>query len=110
MNFEPRTQNLKPLAMILEKAILDIKPGHETEFERDFKKASGIISSMKGYITHSLHKCIELENRYLLLVQWQTLEDHEIGFRKSSEYGQWKELLHHYYDPFPKVEHYQKVL
>lgn len=96
--------------MILEKATLNVKPGRESEFEKDFQIASNIISSMKGYITHELHKCIEKENRYLFLVQWQTLEDHEIGFRKSAEYQQWKELLHHYYDPFPIVEHYSKVL
>jgi hypothetical protein len=43
-------------------------------------------------------------------VQWATLTDHEIGFRQSAEYQQWKKLLHHFYDPFPTVEHYESVL
>jgi heme-degrading monooxygenase HmoA len=65
---------------------------------------------MPGYISHDLHKCIETDGRYLLLVKWQTLEDHTVGFRQSAEYQQWKNLLHHFYQPFPEVEHYQIVL
>ena len=92
--------------MVLEVAILNIKVGLSEEFERSFSKASLIISSMKGYISHQLKKCIEHENQFILLVQWKTLEDHEIGFRKSPEYQDWKVLLHHFYEPFPEVLHY----
>lgn len=93
--------------MILEVAILNIKEGLSKEFENNFSKAKSIISSMKGYITHELKKCIEHEDKYILLVQWKTLEDHEIGFRKSEKYQEWKTLLHHFYKPFPVVEHYK---
>lgn len=95
--------------MILEVAILNIKNGLEASFERDFKKASSLISSMGGYHSHQLQKCIESENKYILLVQWQKLEDHTIGFRTSDKYLQWKALLHHYYEPFPVVEHYEMI-
>jgi heme-degrading monooxygenase HmoA len=61
---------------------------------------------MPGYISHNLRRCIEKPSRYILLVSWEKLEDHTVGFRGSAEYGQWKSLLHHYYDPFPEVEHY----
>ena len=64
---------------------------------------------MKGYIRHSLSRCLETDIQYLLLVEWETLEDHTIGFRGSAEYAEWKALLHHYYDPFPVVEHYEPV-
>ena len=96
--------------MIQEVAILNIKPNLNNEFEAAFKQASTIITSMPGYISHRLQKCLEVENQYLLLVQWQTLADHTIGFRKSEQYQTWKELLHHFYDPFPTVEHYQTIL
>lgn len=96
--------------MILEQAILNIKPGQSDVFEETFKEAQKIISSKKGYIHHDVLKCIEEENKYLLLVEWETLEDHEIGFRKSAEYQDWKKLMHHFYDPFPVVEHYESVL
>ena len=95
--------------MILEVAILDVKNGMSDEFETAFKQAEKIISSMSGYISHELQKCIEVQNRYILLVRWETLEAHTIGFRKSAEYQQWKQLLHHFYDPFPVVEHYYSV-
>ena len=92
--------------MILEVAVLNIKKGLLKDFEASFKKAEGIISSKKGYVSHQLKKCIEQKDKYILLVNWETIEDHEIGFRKSDEYKEWKELLHHFYDPFPIVEHY----
>jgi len=64
---------------------------------------------MQGYRSHELRRCIETTARYLLLVYWDRLEDHTIGFRGSPEYQEWKRLLHHYYDPFPLVEHYSAV-
>jgi len=95
--------------MILEVAILDVKPGQESHFEKVFGEAQKIISSMDGYISHQLQKCIENNNRYILLVNWKTLEDHTEGFRGSEEYKEWKKLLHDFYDPFPVVEHYSSV-
>ncbi|VAX00939.1 hypothetical protein MNBD_GAMMA22-967 [hydrothermal vent metagenome] len=93
--------------MILEVAILDIKSGKEAEFETAFTAAQAIISAQDGYLSHQLQKCIEKTNRYILLVNWKTLADHTEGFRGSKGYLQWKELLHHFYQPFPEVEHYQ---
>lgn len=95
--------------MILETAVLHIKPEMMHSFEASFKKASQYIASIKGYINHELHRCIESENQYLLLVHWEMLEDHTIGFRQSDAYPEWSRLLHHYYEPFPVVEHYKKI-
>jgi heme-degrading monooxygenase HmoA len=105
-----KIRSLKGRNMILEVAILDVKPEVGKEFEISFREASVIISSMPGYISHELQKCIETSSRYILLVQWETLEDHTIGFRQSEKYQEWKNLLHHYYDPFPTVEHYQPII
>ena len=93
--------------MILEVATLDVRLG--AEFEKAFAQAQRIIASMKGYISHELRHCVEQEGRYLLLVKWETIEDHTEGFRGSKEYQQWRRLLHHFYDPFPTVEHYLPV-
>ena len=95
--------------MILEVAILNVIKGKEKQFERDFKKARQYISSIQGYIGHTLRKCIEQENKYILLVDWENLEDHTIGFRQSEQYLKWKKLLHHYYEPFPTVEHFKTI-
>ena len=95
--------------MILELAILDVRPGQEHEFEVAFEQAQAIIASMHGYVSHRLRRGIENPSRYALLVEWETLEDHSVGFRGSAEYQEWKALLHHFYDPFPTVEHFESV-
>jgi heme-degrading monooxygenase HmoA len=69
--------------MILEVAILNVIPGLEDEFEAAFKQASPIISTMQGYGSHQIRRCLEQHNRYILLVEWATLEDHTFGFRGS---------------------------
>jgi len=94
---------------VLEVAILNVKAGLSADFEKAFNEAQKIISSMEGYISHQLQKCIEVENKYILLVNWKTLEAHTKGFRGSAEYQDWKKLLHHFYDPFPTVEHFEMV-
>lgn len=96
--------------MILEVAILDVKPNLSSEFETAFKTASTIIATMPGYVSHELQCCMETSNRYILLVRWQRLEDHTLGFRQSSQYQEWRSLLHHFYEPFPVVEHYTAIL
>ncbi|GJM41258.1 MAG: antibiotic biosynthesis monooxygenase [Ardenticatenaceae bacterium] len=95
--------------MILEVAILNVKTGETAAFEAAFAQAQKFISGMTGYVNHELQKCIEQPNQYILLVHWETLEDHTIGFRQSVEYQAWKALLHHFYDPFPTVAHYESV-
>ncbi len=95
--------------MILEVATLDVIAGQEARFQDDFDRAQAIIASMNGYIGHQLQRCIETPTRYILLVKWEMLEDHTEGFRGSPRYQEWKNLLHHYYDPFPTVEHYEPV-
>jgi heme-degrading monooxygenase HmoA len=92
--------------MILEVAILDVIPGQESNFQRSFSEAQDILSSMSGYISHELKRCVENPSRFILLANWENLEDHTVGFRSSPQYQEWKTLLHHYYDPFPEVEHY----
>jgi heme-degrading monooxygenase HmoA len=95
--------------MILEVAILDVIAGRKQEFESAFAAASPILSGMPGYISHQLQHCVENPNRFILLVNWESLEAHTVGFRGSDKYQEWKKLLHHFYDPFPVVEHYEMV-
>lgn len=92
--------------MILETAILNVRAGQETAFEAAMLKASPLIAASPGFVGMTIRRCIETPNRYLLLVEWRTLEDHTTGFRQSARYQEWRALLHHFYDPFPTVEHY----
>lgn len=96
--------------MILEHAQLSVIPGEEPAFEAAFREASEIIGSMTGFRALRLERCIEVPSEYLLLVEWDRLEDHVEGFRGSPEYDRWRNLLHHFYEPFPTVRHYEPVL
>lgn len=95
--------------MILEAAMLQVKPGQSEAFEAAFGRAQSIIASMPGYRSHELQRCIERAGHYLLLVRWDSVAAHEEGFRKSPQYQEWRRLLHHFYDPFPTVLHYDAV-
>ncbi len=96
--------------MILESAALQIRSGQSAAFELAFREAQTIIASVPGYISHELQRCLEREGHYLLLVRCESVSAHEEGFRKSARYQDWKKLLHHYYDPFPTVLHYEPVV
>ena len=95
---------------ILEHALLDVRPGHEEAFEEAFAQARSIIAASPGFLDLHLTRGVERPSTYLLLVRWRTLEDHTEGFRGSEPYARWRELLHHFYDPFPTVEHFAPVL
>lgn len=95
--------------MILEAAMLQVKPGQEAAFEEAMRAAAHLIASSPGYVEHEVQRCLEAQGKYLLLVRWQTLEDHTVGFRGSAVYQEWRRMLHHFYDPFPTVEHFEAV-
>jgi heme-degrading monooxygenase HmoA len=96
--------------MILEAFIANIKVGQESEFEIALRDAAPIISSTKGFISIEMQRCLETKGQYLFLIQWETLEDHTVGFRGSPEYQEWRKRLHHFYEPMPTVLHYERVL
>lgn len=96
--------------MDLEVAVPNFRPGKSADFEHAFAEAQAIIGSMSGYVSHQLLRCLETADKYIFLVQWQTLTDHTVGNRQSAQYQDWKRLLHHFYEPFPTVEHYAPVV
>ena len=89
--------------------MLNVRAGQGCAFEAAFAEAEAILASMPGYLSHSLSRCLEQADKYALLVHWRALEDHTVGFRGSRGYQRWKELLHHFYEPFPVVEHFAPV-
>ena len=93
--------------MVLEHAVLEVIPGQETSFQDTFATAKEIIAAAAGFRSLRLSRCMEKPSRYLLLVEWDSLEDHTHGFRGSAAYQEWRRLLHHFYDPFPVVDHYE---
>jgi heme-degrading monooxygenase HmoA len=94
---------------VIEHAVLPVKPGREAEFETAFAEAKSIIAGMPGFRGLTLSRGVEHPETYLLLVRWDTVGHHEIGFRGSPEYQQWRALLHEFYEPFPVVEHFNEI-
>jgi len=92
--------------MITEHAILQVKPGDGPAFESAMREATPLIAATPGFIAMEVLPCIETPDRYLLLVRWESVAAHEKDFRGSDRYLRWKALLHHFYAPFPVVEHY----
>ncbi|WEO75727.1 antibiotic biosynthesis monooxygenase [Cryobacterium sp. SO2] len=95
--------------MIREHAILPVVPGQEDAFLVAFQHARPLIEAMAGFRGLSLSRSVEAPSSFLLLVDWDRLEDHTEGFRGSPEYARWKALLHPFYDPFPDVQHFVSV-
>ena len=95
--------------MILEVVTVNVRAGMTAAFEASFREAAPIIAAMPGCVSHQLQRCLETPRQYVLLVQWPSLDAHTLGFRGAREYQRWKALLHHFYDPFPTVLHYEDV-
>lgn len=95
--------------MIIEHALLHVISHQTDDFEAAFADAKSIISSMPGFVNLTLSRGIEQPDVYLLLVEWERLEDHTEGFRKSNRYQEWKTLLHQFYEPFPVVSHFDPI-
>lgn len=95
--------------MILEHAVLPVRPDRAAAFEAAFEEAKGIIAAAPGFAGLRLARGVERPDTYLLLVEWAELADHTEGFRGSDAYQEWRRLLHHFYDPFPEVEHFHPV-
>jgi heme-degrading monooxygenase HmoA len=96
--------------MILEMAVLNVKPGTAAAFENALRNARRLIEASDGFQKMEVRPCLETQNRYLLLVWWESVDDHNIGFRQSDRYEEWRIALHQFYDPFPIVEHFAAPL
>ena len=68
-----------------------------------------LVASVPGFRGIRVSRGLERPATYLLLVGWDSVEAHEVGFRGSPPYARWRALLHHFYEPFPVVEHFVAV-
>lgn len=96
--------------MITEHALLEVVPGREREFVEAMDRAKSLIAASSGFVSLRVERGVERPHCFLLLVQWERLEDHTESFRGSAAYEEWRDALHHFYDPFPVVEHFEAVV
>lgn len=93
--------------MILEAASINIQPGRSSAFEVAFHQAAKIIAQAQGYLGHEIHRSVDTTDHYLLLVKWQTRDDHLVGFRESLLFVEWRRLIGPYFAAPPAVDHYE---
>ena len=95
--------------MILEVAILHIKPEDISNFESVFPKVESIIRSIEGYIAHELQRCVETKGRYHFLIRWETIDSHLVNFRQSPKFEEFRNLVAGFFSQPPAVEHFERV-
>ncbi len=96
--------------MVLEIANIIIKQGQNKDFEQRLEQAQEVLMKATGYIKHHFHQCMENERKYVLLIEWESLEAHTVGFRESPLFQDWRALIGKYFDGTPVVEHYELKL
>ena len=95
--------------MVIERAVIDVNPGDEERFAQALRDASKVVAESRGFRSISAARGVEEPGRFLLLIEWDTLEDHTVGFRGSERFTRWRELIGPYFAAPPAVEHYEPV-
>ncbi|TFW02493.1 antibiotic biosynthesis monooxygenase [Oxalobacteraceae bacterium OM1] len=94
--------------MILELADLRIQPGKQAEFDAAIQQGvRDVISKAKGFLGFQVQKCIETPERYVLMIRWETLENHTVDFRQSEAFATWRGIVGPFFAQPPQVEHFQ---
>jgi heme-degrading monooxygenase HmoA len=96
--------------LIIERALLAIKPGQTQAFEAAFAQARPFIESAKGFRRLEMRRGMEAPDSYLLLVWWEDLDAHMKGFRESESFKAWRAILSPHFAAPPAVEHYAAAL
>jgi heme-degrading monooxygenase HmoA len=95
--------------MILETAIFTIRPGEAQLFLDSFAKARRFIETSKGFHRLELRQGIEVPDSFILVVWWESLEDHTIAFKQSANFTQWRAAIGHLFAAPPVVHHYAQT-
>jgi heme-degrading monooxygenase HmoA len=95
--------------MVLEHALITVPAGQEEAFEAAFRQARAVIESSPGCRRAWLHRGSESPQQFLLLVEWEHLDDHLVGFRQSERFTQWRSLVGPFFEHPPQVDHYNPV-
>lgn len=96
--------------MVLEIATFDIKKSQTEEFKASCEKAKLVVSQSKGFKGLEFNQCMETPNKFVLMISWETLEDHIVGFRESELFKEWRAILSPYFNSPPIAEHYENYI
>ncbi len=95
--------------MITAHALLQVRRGEEDAFETAMAQAKPLIAASPGFMGIQVLKSAQGQSEYLLLVRWNSISDHQDGFRQSDRYQKWRSLLHPFYNPMPEVRYFEEI-
>ena len=96
--------------MILEIADIRIQSGRQSDFDAAIVKGvQETISKAKGFLGYKVNKGIESPERYILMIYWETLENHTVDFRESAAFLEWRGIVGPFFAAAPVVEHFTLV-
>lgn len=95
--------------MVLEVALFDITAGQEEQFASAYKEARAFLTATEGCRSVRMTRGIETPTRFVLLVEWDSVEAHEVNFRQSPNFPEWRRLIGPYFASTPQVEHYTDI-
>jgi heme-degrading monooxygenase HmoA len=94
--------------MVLEQAVFEVVPGTEAEFVAAYGTARQLVAMTQGCLTMRMTRGVEVPNRFVLLVEWDSIDSHE-GFRASDRFPRWRALIDEHFSAPPKVEHFRDL-
>jgi heme-degrading monooxygenase HmoA len=98
------------LTVILEIADIRIHPSQQAGFEEAVQRGiATVISKAQGYKGYKVNKGVESPERYVLMIFWETLEDHTVGFREGPLFPAWRAIVGPFFAAPPQVEHFTLV-
>jgi heme-degrading monooxygenase HmoA len=95
--------------IVVEHALINVAPGKEDAFEEVFPAARAVMEKAPGCRSARLFRCVEAPDRFLLFVEWESIEAHMDGFRKSEEFTRWREIVGPYFAYLSDMEHFRPV-
>ncbi|MFG3420743.1 antibiotic biosynthesis monooxygenase family protein [Micromonospora sp. NPDC049460] len=95
--------------MVLEVALIDVLPGHEDEFAAAYGKGHPVLAGTPGCRSVRMTRGVESPSRFVLLVEWDSVEAHNDNFRGTERFTQWRALIGPYFANPPLVEHFVDV-
>jgi len=91
--------------MVFEMAHVDVQNGKEAEFEAGVKNALPLFARARGCNGVELHRTVGQPNRYILMVKWETIDDHVVHFRESEDFQEWRRLVGSFFEKTPTIYH-----
>ena len=95
--------------MVLEVALIDVQPGREDDFAAAYAQGHPILAGAPGCRSVRMTRGVETPDRFVLLVEWDSVDAHEQNFRATERFAQWRALIGPFFAGPPRVEHFTDV-